>query len=88
MIYPSPQHFRGGDNGPSRGRQNRAADQGMGRQFLFKMYDPQEQRPDVARRLGNTQPGDGVRFCGRGYVQLHDLRLTKSTGISASAVRI
>lgn len=24
----------------------------------------------LARTLGNTQPGDGSRFCGRGYVQL------------------
>jgi predicted chitinase len=24
----------------------------------------------VARQLGNTQPGDGPKFCGRGFVQL------------------
>lgn len=41
-----------------------------GNPYFFRMYDPQGQRPDVARRLGNTQPGDGVKFCGRGYVQL------------------
>ena len=26
--------------------------------------------PPLAQRLGNTQPGDGARFKGRGYVQL------------------
>lgn len=38
--------------------------------YFFRRYDPQGQRPDIARQLGNTQPGDGVRFHGRGYVQL------------------
>jgi putative chitinase len=41
-----------------------------GNAYFFKMYDKDGQRPDVARRLGNTQPGDGVKFHGRGYVQL------------------
>jgi len=38
--------------------------------YFFDMYDKDGRRPEVARRLGNTQAGDGVRFCGRGYVQL------------------
>jgi hypothetical protein len=38
--------------------------------YFFKMYDPQGQRPDAAKRLGNTQPGDGAKFAGRGFVQL------------------
>lgn len=41
-----------------------------GDRYFFDMYDPQGRRPKVAKALGNTQPGDGVRFCGRGYVQL------------------
>jgi predicted chitinase len=34
------------------------------------MYDPCGLRPDVAALLGNSQPGDGARFCGRGYAQI------------------
>jgi predicted chitinase len=34
------------------------------------MYDKDGKRPKVAKDLGNTQKGDGVRFHGRGYVQL------------------
>lgn len=41
-----------------------------GDQYFFDMYDIGGKRPDVARQLGNTQPGDGVLFHGRGYVQL------------------
>lgn len=37
--------------------------------YLFRMYDPHGNRPGVAAVLGNTQPGDGVRFPGMGYVQ-------------------
>lgn len=38
--------------------------------YFFRMYDKNGERPSVARALGNTQVGDGVRFHGRGYVQL------------------
>lgn len=38
--------------------------------YFFRRYDPQGNRPDIAHTLGNTQPGDGARFHGRGYVQL------------------
>jgi Bacterial SH3 domain/Chitinase class I len=33
----------------------------------FDLYDPPSQ---IAKNLGNTEPGDGARFKGRGYVQL------------------
>lgn len=43
----------------------------MGGEAYFKrMYDPAGDRPAVAQRLGNVQPGDGVKYAGRGYVQL------------------
>jgi predicted chitinase len=37
------------------------------------MYDPQSANPKraaLAKANGNIRPGDGVRYCGRGYVQL------------------
>ena len=37
--------------------------------YFFRMYDIGGDRPNVARQLGNLSPGDGVKFCGRGYVQ-------------------
>lgn len=41
-----------------------------GNAYFARMYDPKGNRPAVAKRLGNTVPGDGVKFPGRGYVQL------------------
>lgn len=38
--------------------------------YFRKMYDIEGDRPHVAKTLGNTRPGDGALFCGRGYVQL------------------
>lgn len=38
--------------------------------YFTKMYDVTGGRPELARRHGNINPGDGPRFCGRGYVQL------------------
>lgn len=41
-----------------------------GDKYFFRLYDIAGGRPAVARQLGNLQPGDGVRFAGRGLVQL------------------
>jgi hypothetical protein len=41
-----------------------------GPSYFTRMYDVQGRDPARARKMGNTIPGDGVRYCGRGYVQL------------------
>lgn len=38
--------------------------------YFFRMYDIEGDRPHVAKRLGNLAKGDGVRFHGRGFVQI------------------
>jgi putative chitinase len=38
--------------------------------YFKRMYDPEGERPKLARSMGNTKAGDGVRYHGRGYVQL------------------
>jgi len=38
--------------------------------YFRKRYDINGNNPKVAKALGNTVPGDGVMFHGRGYVQL------------------
>ncbi len=40
-----------------------------GEKYFFKLYDINGARPAKARELGNIHPGDGVKFCGRGYPQ-------------------
>jgi hypothetical protein len=40
--------------------------------YFTRRYDPPPtgQNPKVAAQLGNTRPGDGAAYCGRGFVQL------------------
>lgn len=44
-----------------------------GVRYLTYMYDPKSPNPKRAAKAlanGNLHPGDGVKYCGRGYVQL------------------
>lgn len=41
-----------------------------GKAYFTRMYDIRGNRPKKARELGNLAPGDGVKYAGRGYVQL------------------
>ncbi len=41
-----------------------------GPRYFTRMYDVTGERANMAKRMGNVSPGDGPRYCGRGYVQL------------------
>lgn len=38
--------------------------------YKTRLYDVTGKNPKRARRMGNTKKGDGVKYCGRGHVQL------------------
>lgn len=56
-----------------------------GEAYFHRMYDIEGQRPHVARELGNVTPGDGVRYAGRGYVQLTGRRNYQRAGAEVGA---
>lgn len=41
-----------------------------GNAYKTRLYDVTGIKPERAKRHGNTAPGDGVKYAGRGYVQL------------------
>lgn len=38
--------------------------------YFHRMYDKDGERPSKAKELGNINAGDGVRYAGRGFVQI------------------
>ena len=56
-----------------------------GKAYFKRMYDVTGDRPTLAKKNGNTTPGDGVKYHGRGFVQLtwkdNYARMSKVTGV-------
>jgi len=64
-----------------------------GATYFTRMYDVTGSRPVLAKRNGNTAPGDGPKYCGRGFVQLtwknnysSMTKLLKSAGIDVDLI--
>ncbi len=51
-----------------------------GANYFKKKYDVEGNNPQNAKDHGNTEPGDGAKYCGRGFVQLTWKNNYKSLG--------
>lgn len=38
--------------------------------YFTRLYDIRGSNPTRARKMGNIHPGDGAKYCGRGFIQL------------------
>ncbi len=41
-----------------------------GNEYKRRLYDITGEKPERAKKMGNTTPGDGIKYAGAGYVQL------------------